>query len=108
MAAITFNTEARKEQIRNRIQTAFATYREMLDTFVSNRVRQAAAAAERARPRQALDATSPDKAGAGAARAHFAMIKRFCISAFTVVAATCALAAMMALKILVYLPHSHS
>jgi hypothetical protein len=46
-----------------------------------------------------------DTAGAGAARAHLAMIKRFCISALTIVAAGCAVAAIMALKIAIYLPH---
>jgi hypothetical protein len=61
MAAITFKTENRKEQLRKQIETALAAYREMLDTFVSNRVRQAATAAERARPRRAPDTTPPVK-----------------------------------------------
>ena len=61
MAAITFNTENRKEQLRKQIETVLAAYREMLDTFVSNRMRQAATAAERARPRQPPDTTSPVK-----------------------------------------------
>jgi len=57
MAAITFNT-AQKEQVRKQLETALAAYREMLDTFVSNRMRQAAAEAEHARPRQTASTTS--------------------------------------------------
>jgi len=63
MAAITFNTAYRKEQVRKQVETALAAYREMLDTFVANRMRQAAAEAERARPGQALGTTSPAKNG---------------------------------------------
>jgi hypothetical protein len=48
-----------------------------------------------------------DTAAAGAARARLAMIKRFCISALTVVAAGCALVAIMGLKVIVYLPRFH-
>ena len=61
MAAITFNAAHQKELVRKRLETALASYREMLDVFVSNQIRQAAAAAERARPRQAPDTTSPVK-----------------------------------------------
>jgi hypothetical protein len=61
MAALPFNTAYRKEQVRKQIEAALAAYREMLDTFASDQMRQAAAEAERARPRQALDATSPVK-----------------------------------------------
>ncbi len=45
-----------------------------------------------------------DTVGAGAAKAHLAMIKRFCISAVTILAAGCAVTAIMALKIAIYLP----
>jgi hypothetical protein len=61
MAAITFNTAHRKEQVRKQIETALAAYREMLDTFVSNQMRQAAAQAEHSRPRQPLGTTSSSK-----------------------------------------------
>ena len=53
MAAISFNAAHQKELVRKQIETALASYREMLDVFVSNQIRQAAAAAERARPRHA-------------------------------------------------------
>jgi hypothetical protein len=54
MAAIPFNTAHQNEQVRKQIETALAAYREMLDTFVSNRMRQAAAEAEQVHPRQPL------------------------------------------------------
>jgi hypothetical protein len=46
-------------------------------------------------------------AGAGAARAHLTTIKRFCVSALMIAAAGVALAAIMALKVIVYLPRFH-
>jgi hypothetical protein len=52
MAAITFDTAHRKEQARKQLEAALAAYREMLDAFVSNQMRQAAAEAEHARPRR--------------------------------------------------------
>ena len=52
MAAITFNTAHQAEHIRQRLETALAALREMLDAFVSDRMRQAAAEAEHVRPRQ--------------------------------------------------------
>jgi xanthine dehydrogenase iron-sulfur cluster and FAD-binding subunit A len=52
MAAITINAAHRTEQARKQLETALAAYREMLDRFVSNQMRQAAAEAEQARPRQ--------------------------------------------------------
>jgi hypothetical protein len=61
MAAITFNAARQKEQARKQLETALAAYREMLDTFVSNQMRQAAAEAEQVRPRQPQGATSPAK-----------------------------------------------
>lgn len=59
MAAITFNTALQVEQLRDRLQTVFARLCEMLDAFVSYRMRLAAAAAEHARPRQVHDRPSP-------------------------------------------------
>jgi type II secretory pathway pseudopilin PulG len=63
MAAITFNAAHQKEQARRQLQTALAAYREMLDTFVSNQMRQVAGEAERVRPRQTPDTTLPSKNG---------------------------------------------
>lgn len=45
-----------------------------------------------------------DPAMAGRAAAHLAMIRRFCVAVVTILAAWAALAAIMALKIAVYLP----
>jgi hypothetical protein len=50
MAAIT--TADQEERVREQIRTAVAAYREMLDTFVSDRMQRAAAEAEQVRPRQ--------------------------------------------------------
>lgn len=44
-------------------------------------------------------------AEAGSAAAHLSMIKRFCVGAVTILAAGAAVAAIMALKIAIYLPH---
>ena len=54
MAAITLDSALQKQQARKQLETALAAYREMLDTFVSNQMRKAAAAAEaeQAGPRQ--------------------------------------------------------
>lgn len=57
MATITFNTAHQAGQVRQRRQTAFAFLREMLDAFVSYRMRLAAAEAEHAR-RPQLQRTS--------------------------------------------------
>jgi hypothetical protein len=46
-------------------------------------------------------------AGENSAQAYLAAIGRFCISAIAVVAAGAALVAIMALKVIVYLPHVH-
>ena len=40
MTAITFNTAHQAEHIRQRLETALAALREMLDTFVSYRMRR--------------------------------------------------------------------
>ena len=68
MAATTFNAPPRKEHVREQFGSAF---REMLDAFVSNRMRQAAAEAEHVGPRRppgkpaaCLSRTGPVK-GAG-------------------------------------------
>ncbi len=61
MAAISFNTEIRKEQVRQQVETALAAYRRMLDAFVSNQIRQAAAEAGRVRPRQTPRAASAER-----------------------------------------------
>lgn len=52
MAAITFNTAYQKQHVRAQLDTILAACREMLDAFVSNRMRRAAAEAEHARLRQ--------------------------------------------------------
>jgi hypothetical protein len=44
---------------------------------------------------------------AGSAAAHLATIKRFCLSVLTILVAGTAVAAIMALKIAVYLPRFH-
>ena len=61
MATITFNTTHQKEQVRKQIETALAAYRNMLDTFVSNQMRHAAAQAEQSRPRQTPRTTTSSK-----------------------------------------------
>ena len=57
MAAIT--TADQEERVREQIRTAVAAYREMLDTFVSDRMRQVAAEAEQVRHRQPPSGSSP-------------------------------------------------
>jgi hypothetical protein len=49
MAAIVFNPAYPKAQVREKLKTALAALCEMLDAFVSNRMRQAAAQAEQVR-----------------------------------------------------------
>ena len=49
MAAITFNTVNQATHVREQLKTVHAAFREMLDAFVSNRMRRAAAEAEHAR-----------------------------------------------------------
>jgi hypothetical protein len=48
MATITFDTAHQKEQARKQLETALAAYREMLNTFAGDQVRQAAAEAGQA------------------------------------------------------------
>ena len=52
MAAITFNALHQKAHVREQIKAALDALREMLDVFVSNRMLQAAAEAEYARPQR--------------------------------------------------------
>jgi hypothetical protein len=52
MAAITFNATPRKLHIQEQLKTVLAAFREMIDAFVSNRMRQAAAQAGHIRPRR--------------------------------------------------------
>jgi hypothetical protein len=52
MAAITLETAPQKQRIRGQVKTVLAAVHEMLDTFVSNRMRLAASEAEHALPRQ--------------------------------------------------------
>ena len=59
MAAITFTTAHQKEQVREPLKTALAAFHEMLDAFVSNRMRRAAAEAEQVRPRHRPGGSSP-------------------------------------------------
>jgi len=54
MAAMTFNAAHQAQHVRGQLETAFAGLREMLDAFVSYRMRLAAAAAEHDRPPHAL------------------------------------------------------
>ena len=49
MAAITLNTVNQAEHVREKLDTVLAAFREMLDAFVSNRMRRAAAEAEHVR-----------------------------------------------------------
>jgi hypothetical protein len=49
MAAITFNAVHHAGRVREQLNTVLAAFREMLDAFVSNRMRRAAAEAEHVR-----------------------------------------------------------
>ena len=49
MTAIALNTAHQARHTRQGLETVFAVLREMLDAFVSNRMRKAAAEAEHAR-----------------------------------------------------------
>ena len=61
MAAITFNAAHQKVHIREQLKTVLAAFREMLDVFVSSRMRRAVAAAEDVRPRQLQGKQSQSK-----------------------------------------------
>ena len=53
MAAITFNAAHQKVHIGEWLKTVRGAFRQMIDAFVSNRLRRAAAEAEHIRPRRA-------------------------------------------------------
>jgi hypothetical protein len=55
MATTTFNAAGRKEQVRTQLDGVLTACRRVLDTFVSNRMRQAAAEAGHVRPRPSRD-----------------------------------------------------
>jgi hypothetical protein len=50
MAAITLSAVHQVGQVREQLKTVLAAFRAMLDAFVSNRMRRAAAEAEHVRP----------------------------------------------------------
>jgi len=58
MAAITLNNVHQGARVRGQLKTVLAAFREMLDAFVSNRMRRAAAEAEHARFRRPLGTSS--------------------------------------------------
>jgi hypothetical protein len=58
MAAIAFDAARRKEPVREPLKPARSVLREMLDAFVSYRMRSAASAAGHIRPRRRLRASS--------------------------------------------------
>jgi hypothetical protein len=53
--AAAFYTAHRKEHVRDQFSAVVNVLREMLDAFVSNRMRRAAAEAEHVRPRPSQD-----------------------------------------------------
>ena len=55
MTAITLNTAHQAEHIRQTLGSMLAVLREMLDAFISNRMRKAAAEAEHVRSRRLQD-----------------------------------------------------
>jgi hypothetical protein len=59
MTAITLNTAHQAEHIRQGLETVLAVLREMLDAFVSNRMRKAAAEAEHVRLRRLQHVHTP-------------------------------------------------
>jgi hypothetical protein len=61
MAAITFNATRRKASLRRQLEAVLAAFGEMLDAFVSERMRRAAAQAGPVPPRQALFSQSTNR-----------------------------------------------
>jgi hypothetical protein len=57
-AAITCNAAHREPHVQERLEAVLAAFREMLDAFVSNRMRRAAAQAGHIRPQCPRDAQS--------------------------------------------------
>ena len=60
MATITFGTMHQAEPVRGQLRTVLAAFREMLDAFVSNRMRRAAAEAVYVRPRPGASSQPTD------------------------------------------------
>lgn len=58
MAAITINAAHQKEHVREQLKSFLTALGAMLDAFVSNRMRRAAAETEYARPRRIPDTRS--------------------------------------------------
>ena len=58
MAAIIFNVAHQREHVREQLSTGLTALSAILDAFVSNRMRRAAAEAEFARPRRIPDTRS--------------------------------------------------
>ena len=52
MPAIIFNTAHQKQHVREQLKSVLTAFHEMLDAFVSHRMRRAAAEAGQVRPRQ--------------------------------------------------------
>jgi hypothetical protein len=61
MAAIIFDHAHQIDRTRKQLENALAAYREMLNRFVSNQIRQAATEAGQVRPRRRPDPSSPSK-----------------------------------------------
>ena len=59
MTAITLNSSHQAGHVRQGLETVLAALREMLDAFVSNRMRKAAAEAEQVRSRRLQDVHTP-------------------------------------------------
>ena len=59
MTAITLNTAHQAEHVRQGLESVLAVLREMLDGFVSNRMRKAAEEAEHVRSRRLQDVHTP-------------------------------------------------
>ncbi len=58
MAAITFNAAHQREHVREQFKNVLTALRALLDAFVNNRMRRAAAEAGYARPRHLPDTRS--------------------------------------------------
>jgi hypothetical protein len=58
MAANPLDAAHQKQQVQEQLEAALAAYREMLDTYVHNRVPRAAAEADRSPERQITNAQS--------------------------------------------------
>ena len=59
MAAITLNTVNQATHVREQLKTVLTAFCEMLDAFVSNRMRRAAAESGQVPPRQPLGTQTP-------------------------------------------------